>query len=88
MDLQTTSLVKKTRRSVLGDRRSKFNSLLIKFSSSLVGLVGPVMSGIGEPASDPSMISLLNMREPMDLQTTTLVNRVGEVPGRQTFKVQ
>jgi len=61
----------------LVDRHSKFRSLLIKFSSSLVGLLGPVMSEIGQPASDASRISVLNMREPTDLQTTTLVKRSG-----------
>ncbi len=40
-----------------------------------MGLLDPVSSGIGQPASDASRISLLNMREPMDLQTTTLVKR-------------
>lgn len=59
----------------LEDRHSEFRSLLIKFISSLVGLLGAVMSGIGHPASDASRISLLNMREPMDLQTTTSVKR-------------
>lgn len=47
----------------LEGRRSKFRSLLIKFTSSLVGLLGPVTSGIGQPASDASRISLLNMRK-------------------------
>jgi len=50
----------------LEGRHSKFRSLLIKFTSSLVGLLGPVTSGIGQPASDASRISLLNMRKKLN----------------------
>jgi hypothetical protein len=64
MDLQTTSVVKKTRRSVLG-----------RWTFKVQEFRGPVTSGIRQPPSDASRISLLNMREPMDLQTITLLKR-------------